>query len=65
MSTRRYCRRCKEETLHDASTDIWGFGQGTGRAERAFMALVTVGLSEASADRAFVCQCCGTRVKRR
>jgi hypothetical protein len=64
MSTRRYCRTCEDETLHDRETSIWAHGHHTRALERSFMALVTAGVSEAIAKRVFVCQCCGTRVER-
>lgn len=64
MSTRRYCRTCEEETLHDRETNIWGRRGRTHFVERSFMAIASGGLTEACAARVFVCQCCGTRVKR-
>ena len=63
-SERRHCRVCDDETLHDRITNIWGRRGRTRGLERAVMGLCSAGLSEAIAERKFVCQRCGEETPR-
>lgn len=49
---KRYCKRCKEETLHDATSDLEGFA-------RLFFGIGTLGMAEMARNKYWECQKCG------
>ena len=59
-STIRYCKKCQCDTLHDTRIEHLSGEPFTGLG-RVFVAIVTVGISEAGADKFHVCQRCGTK----
>ena len=56
---KRFCRFCLKKTDHDKHTDLLGIGDSDGVAARIFFVVVTLGASEAMADRYWECQECG------
>ena len=69
MSERRYCRDCKEETLHDKKKTIANIHQNNQPLHtlmRVFGGLATLGLTETPifSEKIFVCQKCQKETKR-
>lgn len=61
MSIVRFCRCCQRKTEHDHYTDLLGLGDRSSVAERLFFGVITLGASEAMADKRYECQECGRR----
>lgn len=58
MICRRYCYKCDSEVLHDKlSEDI---RERCGTANRVWLAICTVGISEILRQEVWKCQKCGT-----
>lgn len=65
MSELRYCKRCRENTLHDHFKDGLEEGVKADGFERAFFGVFTLGLSELIGDRWTKCQKCGLKLRQK
>ena len=61
--TYRFCRTCQKRTDHDHITDLLGDGSRDGVYTRAFFGFLTLGGSEAMADRYLECHECGRKTR--
>ncbi|MDP9854469.1 hypothetical protein [Agrobacterium tumefaciens] len=59
----RFCRTCQKKTEHNRITDLLGVGDRDGIATRLFFGAITLGASEAMADRYLECHECGRRTR--
>lgn len=57
--TKRFCYACWKKTEHDVRVDIHGDGSWSDMGERLFLGIVTMGASEAMADKYLQCEECG------
>lgn len=56
---KRFCHCCGKKTDHDKRVDVHGLGRFSDAGERLFLGIVTMGASEAFADRYLQCEECG------